>query len=189
MLSACSCDVSYNWFVQEAGSDCQHSAETMSLTSGTTGRLWYPGKGLLNWEVIWSRDCSLTPLWYLLFNFTPTCSCKGKIFAWPSFITDLSWIKDDRAICVTIWYYDPPLQVAHLAQVVDDDVARVLSWHMASDMDCVVTLTTEKVCLSPTALMMFNICYLTRLSAFETPNLFRFCGQMLYYCASDKWLS
>ena len=29
----------------------------------------------------------------------------------------------------------------------DDDVARVLSWHMASDMDCVVTLTTEKVCL------------------------------------------
>lgn len=37
------------------------------------------------------------------------------------------------------------LQVAHLAQVVDDDVARVLSWHMASDMDCVVTLTTEKV--------------------------------------------
>ena len=38
-----------------------------------------------------------------------------------------------------------PLQVAHLAQVADDDVARVLSWHMASDMDCVVTLTTEKV--------------------------------------------
>lgn len=35
-------------------------------------------------------------------------------------------------------------KVAHLAQVVDDDVARVLSWHMASDMDCVVTLTTEK---------------------------------------------
>lgn len=44
-------------------------------------------------------------------------------------------------------FFFPPLQVAHLAQVVDDDVARVLSWHMASDMDCVVTLTTEKVCL------------------------------------------
>lgn len=29
----------------------------------------------------------------------------------------------------------------------DDDVARVLSWHMASDMDCVVTLTTDKVCI------------------------------------------
>ena len=42
-------------------------------------------------------------------------------------------------------YLSSPLQVAHLAQVVDDDVARVLSWHMASDMDCVVTLTTEKV--------------------------------------------
>ena len=41
-----------------------------------------------------------------------------------------------------------PLQVAHLAQVVDDYVARVLSWHIASDMDCVVTLTTEKVSYS-----------------------------------------
>jgi len=47
-----------------------------------------------------------------------------------------------------LWYIPSlPVQVAHLAQVVDDDVARVLSWHMASDMDCVVTLTTEKVCL------------------------------------------
>ncbi|EDO36680.1 predicted protein [Nematostella vectensis] len=35
-------------------------------------------------------------------------------------------------------------KVAHLAQVEDDAVARVLSWHMASDMDCVVTLTTSK---------------------------------------------
>ncbi|KAK3699756.1 hypothetical protein QZH41_015606, partial [Actinostola sp. cb2023] len=41
---------------------------------------------------------------------------------------------------------DPDIlgKVAHLAQVKDDDVARVLSWHMASDMDCVVTLTTSK---------------------------------------------
>uniref|UniRef100_A0A6P8HCY5 Structural maintenance of chromosomes flexible hinge domain-containing protein 1-like isoform X2 n=1 Tax=Actinia tenebrosa TaxID=6105 RepID=A0A6P8HCY5_ACTTE len=41
---------------------------------------------------------------------------------------------------------DPEIlgKVAHLAQVADDDVARVLSWHMASDMDCVVTLTTAK---------------------------------------------
>lgn len=54
----------------------------------------------------------------------------------------------------------PPLQVAHLAQVVDDDVARVLSWHMASDMDCVVTLTTEKVCSTQTAIKVLNICYL-----------------------------
>ena len=42
-------------------------------------------------------------------------------------------------------YLSSPLQVAHLAQVVDDDVARVLSWHMTSDMDCVITLITEKV--------------------------------------------
>ena len=45
-------------------------------------------------------------------------------------------------------YLSSPLQVAHLAQVVDDDVARVLSWHMASDMDCVVTPTTEKISYS-----------------------------------------
>ena len=45
-------------------------------------------------------------------------------------------------------YLSSPLQVAHVAQVVDDDVARVLSWHMASDMDCVLTLTTEKVSYS-----------------------------------------
>lgn len=33
-------------------------------------------------------------------------------------------------------------QVAHLAQIVDTDVAQVLSWHLSGDMDCVVTLTT-----------------------------------------------
>lgn len=36
-------------------------------------------------------------------------------------------------------------QIGHLAQISDDDAARVLSWHMSSDMDCVVTMTTKKV--------------------------------------------
>ena len=36
-------------------------------------------------------------------------------------------------------------QIAHLAQVENADIARVLSWHMSADMDCVVTLTTAKV--------------------------------------------
>jgi len=27
----------------------------------------------------------------------------------------------------------------------DTDIARVLSWHMSADMDCVVTKTTKKV--------------------------------------------
>jgi hypothetical protein len=42
--------------------------------------------------------------------------------------------------------HDPEIlgKIAHLAQVVEDDIARVLSWHMASDMDCVVTMTTLK---------------------------------------------
>ncbi|XP_046854704.1 structural maintenance of chromosomes flexible hinge domain-containing protein 1-like isoform X2 [Xenia sp. Carnegie-2017] len=35
-------------------------------------------------------------------------------------------------------------KVAHLAEVMDDDIARVLSWHLSGDMDCVITLTTEK---------------------------------------------
>ena len=36
-------------------------------------------------------------------------------------------------------------QIAHLAQVSDHAIARVLSWHMSADMDCVVTITTRKV--------------------------------------------
>ena len=27
----------------------------------------------------------------------------------------------------------------------ENDIARVLSWHLSGDMDCVITLTTEKV--------------------------------------------
>ncbi|XP_068093326.1 structural maintenance of chromosomes flexible hinge domain-containing protein 1 isoform X2 [Hyperolius riggenbachi] len=34
-------------------------------------------------------------------------------------------------------------KIAHLAYIEDDEVARVISWHLASDMDCVVTHTTE----------------------------------------------
>ncbi len=35
-----------------------------------------------------------------------------------------------------------PMQVGHLALVQDDDVARVISWHISGDMDCVITKTT-----------------------------------------------
>ncbi|CAO2616870.1 Structural maintenance of chromosomes flexible hinge domain-containing protein 1 [Lemmus lemmus] len=34
-------------------------------------------------------------------------------------------------------------KIAHLAQIEDDRAAVVISWHLASDMDCVVTLTTD----------------------------------------------
>eukprot|EP00079_Xenopus_tropicalis_P016421 XP_004915276.1 PREDICTED: structural maintenance of chromosomes flexible hinge domain-containing protein 1 isoform X1 [Xenopus tropicalis] len=34
-------------------------------------------------------------------------------------------------------------KIAHLALIEDNEAAKVISWHMASDMDCVVTLTTE----------------------------------------------
>ncbi|CAH2284879.1 structural maintenance of chromosomes flexible hinge domain-containing 1 [Pelobates cultripes] len=34
-------------------------------------------------------------------------------------------------------------KIAHLALIEDPEVAKVISWHLASDMDCVVTLTTE----------------------------------------------
>ena len=36
-------------------------------------------------------------------------------------------------------------KIAHLAEVADSSIARVLSWHMSADMDCVVTLSTKKV--------------------------------------------
>lgn len=34
-------------------------------------------------------------------------------------------------------------KIGHLAQVEDDDVAKVISWHILGDMDCVVTETTD----------------------------------------------
>ncbi|CAM9734177.1 unnamed protein product [Lampetra planeri] len=34
-------------------------------------------------------------------------------------------------------------KLGHLALIEDDEVARVLSWHMSGDMDCLLTLTTE----------------------------------------------
>lgn len=36
----------------------------------------------------------------------------------------------------------PSSQVAHLAKVEKDDAAKVISWHLLGDMDCVVTVTT-----------------------------------------------
>ena len=36
----------------------------------------------------------------------------------------------------------PPLQVGQLALVEDDASARVISWHIQGDMDCLVTVTT-----------------------------------------------
>ncbi|XP_052765757.1 structural maintenance of chromosomes flexible hinge domain-containing protein 1-like [Mya arenaria] len=53
-----------------------------------------------------------------------------------------------RRLCglQTIAANDPDVlgKIGHLALISDDDAARVLSWHMSSDMDCVVTLTTKK---------------------------------------------
>lgn len=33
-------------------------------------------------------------------------------------------------------------KISHLAEIEDSEVAKVISWHLASDMDCIVTLTT-----------------------------------------------
>lgn len=35
------------------------------------------------------------------------------------------------------------MQVGHLAYVQDDAAARVISWHIRGDMDCVITKTSE----------------------------------------------
>lgn len=36
-------------------------------------------------------------------------------------------------------------QLGHLAEVEEDQEARVLSWHLAGDIDCVVTRTNRRV--------------------------------------------
>ncbi|KAL4217928.1 inactivation of X chromosome by DNA methylation [Mactra antiquata] len=57
-------------------------------------------------------------------------------------------LNKKRRICSlpTIMADDPEVlgKIGHLAQIKDNDAARVLSWHMSSDMDCVVTMTTKK---------------------------------------------
>ncbi|KAK7480663.1 hypothetical protein BaRGS_00028135 [Batillaria attramentaria] len=35
-------------------------------------------------------------------------------------------------------------KIGHLAMIENTDIARVISWHMSADMDCVITLTTKK---------------------------------------------
>ncbi|XP_060561375.1 structural maintenance of chromosomes flexible hinge domain-containing protein 1-like [Ruditapes philippinarum] len=53
-----------------------------------------------------------------------------------------------RRVCALpkIMANDPEVlgKIGHLAHIADDDAARVLSWHMSSDMDCVVTMSTKK---------------------------------------------
>ncbi|ETE65382.1 Structural maintenance of chromosomes flexible hinge domain-containing protein 1, partial [Ophiophagus hannah] len=56
-------------------------------------------------------------------------------------------LKQQRRICTLDNYpkSNPDIlgKVSHLAQIEDDQVAKVISWHLASDMDCIVTLTTS----------------------------------------------
>ncbi|XP_074656148.1 structural maintenance of chromosomes flexible hinge domain-containing protein 1-like [Tubulanus polymorphus] len=52
-----------------------------------------------------------------------------------------------RRVCaVPAAHKDPEVlgKICHLAQVEDEDAARVLSWHMSADMDCVVTHSLRK---------------------------------------------
>lgn len=53
------------------------------------------------------------------------------------FCIEISVVSQVSNLCVCFL-----VQVAHLAQVEDDDAAKVLSWHILGDMDCVVTETT-----------------------------------------------
>lgn len=51
---------------------------------------------------------------------------------------------------LVISFFIPPIsfsaifKVAHLAEVEDNTIAWVLSWHLMSEMDCVITKTTAK---------------------------------------------
>ncbi|KAJ7338716.1 hypothetical protein JRQ81_012618 [Phrynocephalus forsythii] len=56
-------------------------------------------------------------------------------------------MKQPRRTCTLITYPKGNQEIlgkiAHLAQIEDDEAAKVISWHLASDMDCVVTMTTS----------------------------------------------
>nr|XP_015209938.1 PREDICTED: structural maintenance of chromosomes flexible hinge domain-containing protein 1 [Lepisosteus oculatus] len=56
-------------------------------------------------------------------------------------------LKEPRRICMlpNTSKGNPDVlgKIAHLAQIEDTEAAKVISWHLASDMDCVITLTTE----------------------------------------------
>uniref|UniRef100_A0A4W3K7P6 Structural maintenance of chromosomes flexible hinge domain containing 1 n=1 Tax=Callorhinchus milii TaxID=7868 RepID=A0A4W3K7P6_CALMI len=56
-------------------------------------------------------------------------------------------IKNPRRTCSLPNYprgnHDILGKIAHLTMIKDDEVAKVISWHMASDMDCVITHTTS----------------------------------------------
>ena len=58
-------------------------------------------------------------------------------------------VEDNMASLTRYLYWCIYFQIGHLALAKDTDIARVLSWHMSSDMDCVVTFTTDKVFLIP----------------------------------------
>ncbi|XP_034285438.1 structural maintenance of chromosomes flexible hinge domain-containing protein 1 isoform X2 [Pantherophis guttatus] len=55
-------------------------------------------------------------------------------------------LKQPRRICTLANYpksnQDILGKISHLAQVEDDKVAKVISWHLGGDMDCILTLTT-----------------------------------------------
>lgn len=51
--------------------------------------------------------------------------------------------KGDVVLASVLTILTSMAQIAHLAQIEDNEAAKVISWHLASDMDCVVTLTTE----------------------------------------------
>ncbi|XP_061452282.1 structural maintenance of chromosomes flexible hinge domain-containing protein 1 isoform X2 [Rhineura floridana] len=55
-------------------------------------------------------------------------------------------MKQPRRTCTLTNYpkvnQDVLGKISHLAQIEDNEAAKVISWHLASDMDCVVTLTT-----------------------------------------------
>lgn len=52
-------------------------------------------------------------------------------------------MKGDMVLVSVLIVVTSVVQIAHLAQIEDNEAAKVISWHLASDMDCVVTLTTE----------------------------------------------
>lgn len=62
---------------------------------------------------------------------------KGQMTTWKIIATDKEPVLLKWLACFVC------CQIAHLAKIEDDEAAKVISWHLASDMDCVITMTTS----------------------------------------------
>uniref|UniRef100_A0A452GY34 SMC hinge domain-containing protein n=1 Tax=Gopherus agassizii TaxID=38772 RepID=A0A452GY34_9SAUR len=96
-------------------------------------------------QLITEMKCKSYDVQLLTFSFNLQLQCVDSLIK-QKMLEQEGVKKSPRRACTLSNYpkdnQDILGKIAHLAQIEDDRAAKVISWHMASDMDCVVTLTT-----------------------------------------------